>query len=177
MLPTRQLLLGVLVTLLLLSGQAAPAQAETRPLRDPRDRSIAARYDMRSVTLNSRETRLVTRVRVRALRIKDVLLVVRFRDGRGAPHRAFVYADGSTRFSEVAVQVNVGDPWTVVPCDGLRQRWSRKSDQIVLSLPHSCGGAAFNRFRITTGKWGAAHPSDVVRSRATLLPGAARVLE
>ena len=167
-------LLSAILIVALLPGSA---QAQQASISDERDGDLAAKYDIRRVTLNSTDRRLKVRVTVRDMSSRNVMLNLRFRDGRGAPHYVRIFRN--TQFGEghdVLVQQDASDPdlWTSYLCRGLRQQWLRKKGQIVLSLPHSakhCGGGAYDRFKIYTGPWGAGEVSDLVRRRGALTPG------
>lgn len=170
-----RLAIALLAPLLLQLPLASPAQAEQATISDERDGDLAAKHDIRRVRLVNEKDRLVVRVTVREMKTRNVMLNVKFRDGRGAPHYARVWNNKKYgKGHDVLVQVIAGDPWTSFPCKGLRHRWLPKKDQIVLSLPHSpknCGGAAYERFKVYTGPWGAGEVRDRVVRRAALSMG------
>lgn len=172
---TGRLLAALLTALVLVWSGQSSAFAQRATITDGRDGSLAAKYDIRRVVLDSTSRRLKVRVAVRDLRVRDVMLNLKFRDGRGAPHYVRIYRNRvNGEGYDVLVQPNAGDPWVSYVCAGLRQRWMKKKDQIVLSLPHSpkrCGGAAYDRFKVYTGPWGAGAVKDTVGRRRALTPG------
>ena len=150
----------------------ARAQA-SRVIVDPVDTTIAARYDLRRVTLDSNRSRLRVTTRLRTVKRSNVTLTVRFKDGRGAPHRVRVWWAQGTKHHSVQVKINVGDPWRTYPCLGLRQTWRPESKSIVVAVPvavASCGGGAYDRFHVTTGPAKSATVYDRVSSRRALPP-------
>jgi hypothetical protein len=169
----RLMVAGMVVSLSFIGLADAPAQADSRQVKDPRDARLAAKYDIRRVQLINTETRLIVKVTVRKMSSKNVMLNVKALDGRGAPHYARIYRNNiNGPGHDVLVQQDAGGPYVSYLCDGLRQRWSKKKRLIVLSLPHNvrdCGGAPLERFQVYTGPWGAGEVRDQVRSPRALL--------
>jgi hypothetical protein len=171
----RRVLAALACGLVFIGVASSPAQAQTRHVDDRRDSQLPAKYDIRRVDLTSTTERLVVRVSVRRMSSRNVMLLVTFKDGRGAPHYVRIYRnDVNGEGHDVFVEQVKGQPLVTYSCEGLDQRWLKGKRQIVLSLPHDvedCGGAAFDRFRIATAPWSGDVERDKVRSDSPLLPG------
>lgn len=120
---------------------AAPVEAETRSVRDPRD-AVVPRLDVRKVSFDNRPSRLRATVDLRGLRARGgVQLTLRFRDTSGYDHSAV-----ATRYASGAVTTS----WTWEPTfGGAATRCSEPMDvrlrparnKVVMTMP-TCHGAA-----------------------------------
>lgn len=157
----RLVAVGVCGVLLL---AASPAHADERRVPDRADPGLRPAEDIVKVRLVNGPQQLRAVVRLRGLRAKaHATVVVAFKDGRGAPHEVTV--TGPANPSQVVrFEPNLGDGLNPIRCRGLRVRWHPGTPaRVVVNVPFRCGGAAYDRFVIST-------PGDSLESPATLSP-------